>query len=815
MILLSLCLISSSSIAAEIISGKVYDAKSKQPLVGATVKLKTENRGAITDKNGQFTIEDVSVPADMEVKYIGYDIQTINLKSGDSELSVPMEQKISSTQTILVEGTTGEVAKLTTASTIVGKEDIQTRLDNQDVPEFLSYQPSVFFHSESGSSVGYSYMSIRGFDQRRLSISINGVPQNDPEDHNVYWPDMPNVLANAELVQVQRGAGNGLVNYPAIGGAVNIVTSRFSDKPVNKYSFVSGANNYKKYGVEYSSGLVNNKYAFYTNLTAMSTDGYRDLSDADHKSFFVSAVRYDKKLTTQLNFFGGWIHGGLNYTGISKEAIKDRDLRKKNYSWWAWNNDKNNFEDYSTKRREDEKEYFFQPHFEILNEYEVSENLIFNSNLFMVLGEGYFDYDGSWAWNGYYRLPDTATAVKNSLIRAYVDNHQIGWNGRMAWTHTNGKLYAGAQIRRHRSDHWGAIQYAEALPAGINSDYKYYRYNGGVDIYSAFIHENYNITDNFSAIAEVHTVYNKYQIFDEDYVDNEFDINHFFLNPKVGVNYKFTDNFNAFLSYANVSKEPRLKAYYDAAESSGGAKPNFEQDDNGNFDFDKPLINPEVMNDIEFGVNFSAGDFAINTNLYYMLFTDEIVKKGQLDRFGQPITGNMDETVHYGVEVNANYRINNMFNFIFNTTYSKNYISKGVAYIKKVDTPIDVTDNEIAGFPNLMMNGILQFNYSGLTVLGELKYVGDYYSNNFGENFADLVKANPKSFDYTDNKVEAYFIANAMVSYEMKNTLSLPSMRVFVRVNNIMDELYTAYAVGNDFFPAPERNINFGIELGL
>ncbi len=73
-------------------------------------------------------------------------------------------------------------------------------------------------------------LSIRGFDQRRISVSVNGIPQNDPEDHNVYWLDFPDLLASTELIQVQRGAGSGVVGYPAIGGSINIITSPFSDK---------------------------------------------------------------------------------------------------------------------------------------------------------------------------------------------------------------------------------------------------------------------------------------------------------------------------------------------------------------------------------------------------------------------------------------------------------------------------------------------------------------------------------------------------------------------------------------------------------
>ena len=64
----------------------------------------------------------------------------------------------------------------------------------QDIPNYLSQLPSTTFYSENGNGIGYNYLSIRGFDQRRISVSINGIPQNDPEDHNVYWLDFPDLL---------------------------------------------------------------------------------------------------------------------------------------------------------------------------------------------------------------------------------------------------------------------------------------------------------------------------------------------------------------------------------------------------------------------------------------------------------------------------------------------------------------------------------------------------------------------------------------------------------------------------------------------
>ncbi len=113
-------------------------------------------------------------------------------------------------QTVLVEGSLGKQGVTPLAFDKIKRKEIEENYTVQDVPEYLSTLPSTTFYSENGNGIGYNYLSIRGFDQRRISVSINGIPQNDPEDHNVYWLDFPDILASTEVIQVQRGAGSGV-----------------------------------------------------------------------------------------------------------------------------------------------------------------------------------------------------------------------------------------------------------------------------------------------------------------------------------------------------------------------------------------------------------------------------------------------------------------------------------------------------------------------------------------------------------------------------------------------------------------------------
>lgn len=817
--LIILLLIAAAQISAQIkISGYVFDAQTKQPLSSANLTTTQTSTGTASDVNGYFSLNASGNEDTLKVSYIGFDSQIIPLINLDdlNSITIYLQPGIIPSQTVLVKGSLGTKGITPLAFDKVDRKDIEENYTVQDIPQFLGSLPSTTFYSENGNGVGYNYISIRGFDQRRISVSINGIPQNDPEDHNVYWLDFPDLLASTELIQVQRGAGSGVFGYPAIGGSINIITSAFSNKPSVNVSASAGSYNTKKYSASFSSGLINNKYSIYAKLSQIRTGGYRNLGWAKFNSYHLSAVRYDDNLTTQINLFGGPIEDGLAYTGLPKFAVKNKELRKANYSYWET---EGNELTYTVQRRPEELENFSQPHYEMLNELKLNDDVTINSALFLVIGSGFFDYDGSWSifYDDYFRLLqngyDSNYIPVNALIRAQVENKQFGWIPRVRIKHTNGELIIGGEFRKHNSEHWGSINYAENLPPNLPKDYRYYFYNGSKNIINGFIHESYRVSDNLNLLGELQAAYHKYKFMNERYEANEFEVSGFFLNPRIGINYKISNKQNLYFSFARVTREPRLKNYYDAAESSAGEIPQFEVV-NGGFDFDNPLVKPETMNDFEFGTLLADENYSVSLNLFYMLFNDEIVKNGQLDRFGQPVTGNVDRTIHSGIEISGLVKFPDSFEIFANATYSKNTISSGLEYIDG-NTPIDLSGNRIAGFPDFLANAGITFRKAGLHMQLTAKYVGKFYSDNYDERLNEYLLQNPAFVSYSDNANDAYFTIDFYGSYEMNFFNSLTPSKVFFQINNIFDELYSAYAIGQEFFPAAERNFLVGIQVSL
>ncbi|MBR9975053.1 MAG: TonB-dependent receptor, partial [Bacteroidetes bacterium] len=800
------------------ISGTVRDARSGLPLASANIVLLPDaapaaragsQMGMATDRSGHFTFDDLPAGSYLlRVSFVGYRAheETVRIDDGSRLLRIAMQPMAMPGPEIEISAMRARERFSPVTFSNLKREDIENEYFVQDIPVMLSDLPSVTFYSEGGSGIGYNYLRLRGFDQRRLAVMINGVPQNDPEDHNVYWINFVDLLGNTEEIQVQRGAGSAFYGPPAIGGSINIVTGDFSNRRGVTVSAGAGSYNTQRYAVAAGSGLVDDTYTFYARLSQLRTDGYRDHSYTEASSYYFAATRYDESFTTRINVYGGPLEDGLVYYGLPKFAVKDREERRKNYNYWEA---ANGAYTWTSPRRKQEHERFNQPHLELLNEWAASENLTFNSALFSVVGQGYFDYDGTgWTDAAYYRLTpefgfaDAGDPV-NPIIRAYVDNHQVGWLPRLTWTHGDGTFTTGLELRRHRSEHWGRIEWAEQLPVGLDPSRHYYEYKGGKDIVSAYVQEQFRLSPRLNIMGNLQYAFNRYHLFDEKYVGTEFAVDYHFVNPRIGVNYNLSDAANVYGNLSYTQREPRLKNLYDAAESSGGAAPQFETDAAEGYDFSRPIVRPEKLVNLELGYGLSLERFRLLVNGYLMEFTDEIVKSGGLDRFGQPITGNAEHTRHMGLELSAQWTPLRDLRLDVNGMFSRSRLEKYVVYEQDSEglpLAVDLGGNRIAGFPEQLANIKLTWQRQGLNAVLTWKWVGEQYTDNTQRE---------------DYKVDAYSVLNAALGYRLPAVFGLRTLDLRLAVNNVFDALYAQSGEGDQFFVAAERNYFFDIVFGI
>src|ERR1044072_7312838 len=84
--------------------------------------------------------------------------------------------------------------------------EIERRSFGQDVPLVLQGTPSLTSYAETGNYWGYSYIRLRGIDQSRINLTLDGIARNDPEDQVLYFTDFPDLANSINSIQIQRGA---------------------------------------------------------------------------------------------------------------------------------------------------------------------------------------------------------------------------------------------------------------------------------------------------------------------------------------------------------------------------------------------------------------------------------------------------------------------------------------------------------------------------------------------------------------------------------------------------------------------------------
>ncbi|MBD3408795.1 MAG: TonB-dependent receptor [Ignavibacteriales bacterium] len=771
------------------IEARAYDRDTKEPLANALIRVVSEDYYATTDAEGTARLKRVRAgEREIRCRFVGYATATTTATVKADETSfVEFAMNPEATPLREVEVTATRGADLSSPVTFsnLPKEELQRRTVSRSIPAALSSLPSTTYHSENGNGIGYTYLRIRGFDQRRISVLINGVPQNDPEDHIIYWINFYDLSNSLQDVQVQRGAGAAFYGPPAIGGSVNLETKIPSAKSKVYSEFGYGSYETQRYTVGASSGLIDDRWYVSLRGSRVKTDGYRDWSWSEYWRFFGQAGYLGDDQSLKLTFFGGPQEDALAFYGVPKDHNDDESLRKTNYG--------------AASR---DREVFNQPQFSAIHDYRLSDDLTINNTVFYIAGSGFFDFDGSWGTPSYYRLPDTLAIPADLKQRAFVDNDHYGWYPRVEWRQPFGTLIVGGEWRRHRSLHWGRIESATGLPddyVGEEADYHFYEYKGGKDVFAGYASWTARVTERVTALLDAQVVYQEYKIFDEKYVGTEFTTPYLFANPKIGASFRVTDETSVYASVARSMREPPLKNLYDAAEASWGVTPQFTTTADGGYDFDDPLVEPEKLADFELGARAQFERFRFDATLYLMEFEDEIVPSGGLDVFGQPRVGNAERTRHVGVELSGATRLARGFDLSANLALSRNRFVEFVEYDadeNNESVAFERDGNYIANAPELIANAALSYATG--------RYAFEARASHVGEQFVDNTQSPDEPID-EDARVDPYTLLDFSASYEIP--YFRPTTTLSLEVNNLLDSKVLLNGFGRDnFFPAATRN---------
>lgn len=139
-------------------------------------------------------------------------------------------------------------------------KDINIKSTGQELSFLLSETPSITNYSDAGSSQGYSYFRLRGIDQTRINMTLDGLRLNEPEDQGAYFSNYPDILNSVSKIQIQRGvwtSKNGVASY---GGSVQLFSPNLADTTKKTFGLGYGSFNSLRVFGEYNSGIKTKKH---------------------------------------------------------------------------------------------------------------------------------------------------------------------------------------------------------------------------------------------------------------------------------------------------------------------------------------------------------------------------------------------------------------------------------------------------------------------------------------------------------------------------------------------------------------------------
>ena len=200
------------------ISGIVTEASSGQPLPGVNVIIKNTAKGASTDFDGKFTLDDVPLNSIVVISYIGYQSQEIIVEN-EQPLTIQLQEDAEALSEVVVIGYGTQKKKEVTGAVSVLDSKAIEKLNPVRVEQAIQGQVAgVNVTSNSGSPGSGLNIRIRGITTNGNNAPLILVDGNRITDLSVLNPN------DIKTINVLKDATAGIYGVQAANGVILITT---------------------------------------------------------------------------------------------------------------------------------------------------------------------------------------------------------------------------------------------------------------------------------------------------------------------------------------------------------------------------------------------------------------------------------------------------------------------------------------------------------------------------------------------------------------------------------------------------------------
>lgn len=786
-----------------VLRGRVWDANDNSPLAGAHILLEGTHRGVFTRSDGRFELGRLSEGTyALQVSFLGYETYREDIQvDKDLDLEVYLSPGAAMTAEVVVQATRASGLHPATYTNL-NKEELEARNLGQDLPVLISLTPSVIVSSDAGTGIGYTWMNIRGSDNSRINVTINGIPVNDAESHGVWWVNMPDLVSSVDNIQIQRGVGLSTHGSGAFGASVNLLTTDLQPETYAVLNTSAGSFNTLRNTVSFGTGLINGRWAFDGRLSRISSEGFIDRASAELGSYYLSGGYYGERTLIRAISFSGRETTYQAWNGVPGDSLQTN--RRFNPSGMYLDADGD------VRFYENETDNYQQDHHQLHFSHNFSSGSSLNASLHYTRGKGYYEQYRSNERFSRYGLPDVQIGdelfSRSDLVRRrWLDNHFYGGtyslllNPFPSWG-----LTLGGGMHFYDGDHYGEIIWARyARHADIG--HRYYDNNAFKADINQFAKIQHEWSWGLGLFADMQYRYIRYRFLGNAWVLGEVvplqqEVTHHFFNPKAGLTYT-PDDRQRFHAYGGIANREPVRRDY--TESSPESRPS-----------------PETLRNLELGYRYAGHRLMLGANLYYMNYKDQLILTGEINDVGGYTRKNIPDSYRAGVELEAGFLFSDRLQFSGNLSLSRHIIPEFTETTDVYDNDWNwtgtlqttYTDTPIAFSPAVVGAGMLTYRpFRWFSAHWESKYVGKQYIDNTGS---------------PDRMLHAYLVNDLRLQLDWEPQ-RLQSVEFILQIRNLFDAMYETNAwvykgvvgdqglvtIDDGYFPQAGRHFMAGVNL--
>lgn len=732
---------------AQTIHGKVYDAQTKEPIIGATIL--TTAGGTTTDNTGNFTVRNTDKNSPVKISSIGYNTQEVTPKENES-LRIALEPAVENLQSLVVTG--NREASLRTESPIAISKLSPRMIEEAKATamvELINKVPGVMMVNLGNEQ--HSMAIRQPFTTNAYFLYMeDGIPIRPMGvfNHNSILEFNQFAISSIEVV---KGPVSSIYGPEAVGGAINYITQRPTSVPTAKIGIQADQWGYRR--LQYGAGGTVGKFGVYVGgFTSKQTNSWMKNSDYD-KNSLNARLEYQFTPSTRLIYTFAYSHydsqtgGSVDSTAFfSRQYVsttdftyrKSNSLRTRLTFEKDWNNGSQSFITAFARKNEHGQ----NPSYGIkwITGQETAKGEI-NSSNFKSIG-----------------LIAQHSQRFNFLNSKLIAGTVLDFSPSTYWSY---QIDLAAQLR---ADKKSVEKYTivKERPDIRNSDYE-------ADIKNSALYAQYDFEPIPKLRISAGIRYDRMAFDYTNYLDNTSGSKSYSqFTPKIGATYDLGNGKGIYANYSRGFSPPGLTSIFRKRTTPLP-----------NGDLFYYNLQPAQFNNAEIGGWMSMLENKIYLDLafYQMNGRNELLNVRLPDNSYDYLSAG--KTLHRGVEFGLTYKPTKEFFFRFGGTTAIHRYEEFTLSNRDADAVKNVNGNDMPSSPRWLWNS--EFTYypawfKNFRTSVEWQHVAGYYQNQVNTVRAD-----------------GYNVLNFRVGYQWKG------IELFTNILNLTDVLYATNATrGNN-----------------